>query len=131
MDDKIIISVHSFVDVITNSSTELFVCKTDKALKLVRELVYTLEEKYPNEYGHKLNIDYAEKNDLYYVNEKYGYNDVEDAIKLLQTIGYTIKKPKKENKKLISISAERGGMHPEVLNFIKKTFNVLGYSSET
>ena len=33
------ISYHSFIDVITNSSTELFVCNTDKSLKMVEEIL--------------------------------------------------------------------------------------------
>ena len=38
-----IIKTHSFIDVITNSSTELFVCNTDKEVETVRLL---LEEKW-------------------------------------------------------------------------------------
>ena len=37
------IDTHSFVDVITNSSTELFVCDTDKSLEMVNE---TLKAKW-------------------------------------------------------------------------------------
>lgn len=37
------IETHSFVDVITNSSTELFVCNTDKSVEMVKEI---LTEKY-------------------------------------------------------------------------------------
>lgn len=37
--DKIIINIHSFVDVITNSSTELFVLDTDKAIETVVEIL--------------------------------------------------------------------------------------------
>ena len=33
------INFHSFVDVITNSSTELFVIDTDKSLELIKEFL--------------------------------------------------------------------------------------------
>jgi len=38
----LVISTHSFVDLITNSSTELFVCDTDKTLSAIKELLATL-----------------------------------------------------------------------------------------
>lgn len=37
--DKIIINIHSLVDLITNSSTELFVLDTDKSLKVIKEIL--------------------------------------------------------------------------------------------
>jgi len=50
----IVVKAHSFVDVITNSSTELFVCDSQKTLETVNAI---LEEKwehfiklYPNQY---------------------------------------------------------------------------------
>jgi hypothetical protein len=36
----IIVQPHSFVDIITNSSTELFVCETDKTLELVKGILH-------------------------------------------------------------------------------------------
>ena len=36
---KIVIQIHSFVDVITNSSTELFVLDTDKSVEAVKEIL--------------------------------------------------------------------------------------------
>lgn len=36
-----IIQTHSFVDLITNSSTELFVCQWDKTIDMVKELIQT------------------------------------------------------------------------------------------
>ena len=38
--------LHSIVDVITNSSTELFICKTDKTLSLVKELLNEMLQLY-------------------------------------------------------------------------------------
>lgn len=39
MCDKIIIDVHSIVDVITNSSTELFIINKDKTVELVKDIL--------------------------------------------------------------------------------------------
>jgi hypothetical protein len=44
-----IINPHSFVDIITNSSTELFVCHTDNTLKMVKEILASN----PDVYGYK------------------------------------------------------------------------------
>lgn len=38
----ILINHHSFVDVITNSSTELFVCDTDKTIEMVEEIIQSI-----------------------------------------------------------------------------------------
>lgn len=126
--DNFIIPIHSFVDVITNSSTELFVCDTEKAISLVRELVDEIQNKYPNEYGHRLHVDYAED---YELREIFGYFDEEEAVKFLKAKGYTVEPPKEGSaKQYIKISAERGGLHPRVKNFIEDMFNVIHYTSE-
>jgi hypothetical protein len=38
----IIVSPHSFVDIITNSSSELFICDTDKSIDTVKEIIVEL-----------------------------------------------------------------------------------------
>lgn len=43
---KAIISTHSFVDVITNSSSELFICETKKSVDAVKQVVEKLAEMY-------------------------------------------------------------------------------------
>ena len=125
---KIFIDIHSYVDIITNSSTEIFICDTDKTLELVRSLVYEIEKKFPNEYGHKLSVDYA---DSYEIENAFGYIDEENAINILKAKGYTITPPIENGKSsLISISAERGGMDYRVKDFIESFFNVIDYTSE-
>jgi hypothetical protein len=42
----IIVNVHSIVDVITNSSTELFVCDTKKSIEQVKEILEKMLEFY-------------------------------------------------------------------------------------
>jgi len=49
MKTLLIIDLHSFVDVITNSSTELFVCDTDKTIEMVKEILAAD----PNVYGYQ------------------------------------------------------------------------------
>lgn len=48
MKQLLAIEVHSFVDVITNSSTELFVCDTDKSLEQVEAILRKKLEAYNN-----------------------------------------------------------------------------------
>lgn len=43
---KIVIDTHSFIDVITNSSTEIFVCKTDKSVEMIQDLFREICEKH-------------------------------------------------------------------------------------
>jgi len=42
----LLINTHSFIDVITNSSTELFVCNNDKTLEQVKEILEEEWEKF-------------------------------------------------------------------------------------
>lgn len=136
MDKKeiMIISIHSFVDVITNSSTELFVCDTDKTVEMVRVMVDGIQTRYPNEYGHWLSVTEMDPDD-YMISEifdVYGNND-EDMVKYLRAKGYKIEEPDKDHKpvsKYIQIAAERGGMDPRVKKFIEENFNVIHYTTE-
>jgi hypothetical protein len=43
---KLVIDKHSYIDLITNSSTELFVCNTNKSLDLVKVLLVKLLDLY-------------------------------------------------------------------------------------
>jgi hypothetical protein len=91
-----IIDIHSFVDVITNSSTELFMLETDKSLELVREIVKEKEKEFPPDYGHYVTVDYC---DDYFLNEAFGWfndEDIENTIKYLEGKGYTIIPPQKK-----------------------------------
>lgn len=48
MKTLLVINPHSFIDVITNSSTELFVCDTDKTVEMVKQILAAD----PNVYGY-------------------------------------------------------------------------------
>jgi len=129
--DTIIISVHSFVDVITNSSTELFVCDTDKSVETVRAMVDEMQNRYPNEYGHRLHTDSMSTDDWRIQELTNVYAEEEDIVKYLEMKGYKVTKPSETPvSKYISISAERGGLDPRVKEFIESTFNVIHYDTE-
>jgi hypothetical protein len=42
MNQMLVVNAHSFIDVITNSSTELFVCNTDKTLSQISDILKEL-----------------------------------------------------------------------------------------
>jgi hypothetical protein len=129
-----IISVHSFVDVITNSSTELFVCDTEKSVEMVRQMVDEMQDMYPNEYGHRLYTDVISSDDWRLQQIFDCYVDEEDCVKYLKAKGYKVEKlPQEEAAKCsyISISAERGGLHPKVKYFIESNFNVIHYDFDS
>lgn len=54
---KLIIKTHSFVDVITNSSTELFVTDQKKSLAQVKELIAVKWAEFSKLYEHTEHID--------------------------------------------------------------------------
>lgn len=51
------IVTHSFIDVITNSSTELFVTDNKKTVKFIRALLYEKWEHFCKLYGYDMKID--------------------------------------------------------------------------
>lgn len=56
MKNVLIIKPHSFVDLITNSSSELFVCNTDKSEKAIKEVLEKIVKDYlaVSEYNYKV-----------------------------------------------------------------------------
>jgi hypothetical protein len=48
--------IHSVIDVITNSSSELFICDTDKTINMVSEILAELVEVYKKATGDKREI---------------------------------------------------------------------------
>jgi hypothetical protein len=123
---KIIFSIHSVVDLITNSSTEIYVIDTEQELEMIRAIIKELEEKFPTEYGYHVYADYMEEWEL---KEMFDYIDEEKAVEYLTALGYKVEKPTDDSKKAkyISISCERGCMHPELQKFIESTFKVIDH----
>ena len=127
---KIVISIHSFVDVITNSSTEIFVCDTEKSVEMVSDMVDAIQTMFPNEYGHTLSVRQSDEDEVTYAFGDFNI-DKEDAVKFLKSKGYKVEPPAEELKIThVTISGERGGIDSRVEEFIRENFNVVYYSSE-
>jgi hypothetical protein len=111
MKEKIKIKIHSFIDVITNSSAELFVINKSFGLEFVNEAI---KKEFPDShlFGYLDNPEWDT------------YIDTEDAINHLLARGYSIVRPKEEiDPEAIIISCERGEMSDEFKKFIIETFN--------
>jgi hypothetical protein len=116
----VIKNIHSFIDVITNSSTELFVCDTDKTLSEVTALVKEKEEDWPSPYGYNVHVD-TDKAEEY---NDFGYDsyDIPQMIEYLESCGYKVEEPVVP-KKVITISCERGTMNDLLREWILETFD--------
>jgi len=117
---KIIIKIHSLVDVITNSSTELFIIDKNKGLEFVKEIVNSIYDKYPIEH-HRPSV-MLENPEWYEGN----YNiETEEAIKFLENRGYKIEAPEvQQEPEAIIVSWDRGYMSREFIKEISTIFDV-------
>lgn len=119
---KFIIKIQSLIDVITNSSSELFIIDKNKGLDFVEEIVNQAIKKYPSKFGDRPNVTI--ENPEYY-DGSYGCFNVEDAIDKLNKRGYKIIAPESPvEPEAIIISWERGYMSEEFINYISEIFNV-------
>jgi GH35 family endo-1,4-beta-xylanase len=117
------INLHSVIDVITNSSTELFIVDKKYGLEFVTNII---KEKFSDfqEYGIAIYLD----------NPTWGWEffETEEVIKQLEARGYKIITPEVEMKpQAIMISAEQGCMSKEFKDFIKETFNAESNNEKT
>lgn len=119
---------HSLVDLITNSSTEIFTIQTNKTVEVVKEMIDELQKKYPNEYGHYLYTDIASDEDIKAIHG-HQYWDLEPIIKMMEDLGYIITK-NPNPPVFITLSAERGGLDLHIRQFINENFNVVDYDTE-
>lgn len=122
MKETFTIKPHSLVDLITNSSTEMFTAIRDKSLEFVKAFVEELEGKYPSEHipGYRISVyEDLENSDDYF------YNDEDETVELLRRNGYKVEKIENwEPKKVVKISCERGYMNRDLVSIIEKEFNV-------
>ena len=95
MKTKIIVKPHSFVDVITNSSTEMFVANRGHTVEEVKEIIDILKETFYFSYYEDFNI---EKIDAGWDIDYYG----EDAV---------------------IIEIERSVAHPKMVELMNKIFD--------
>ena len=126
--EKFYLKVHSVIDVITNSSTEIFMLETKKTIDIIQEIITEVEREYPPETygvcngsaGHAT----VEITEDWEISEAFGYINEDEAIKYLKAKGYEFKKIENKNNYLC-IKAERGYMNSGLRDFINKTFNVV------
>lgn len=124
-----LLSFHSIVDVITNSSTEIYTIDQKQEVEIVRDIIKEFE-KTLNMTGYRSVSVYVP--DSYEISDIFGiYYDDEQVINYLRAKGYVVEgdpsNPPKSS--FIRISCERGYMHPDIKKFIEETFNVTDYSS--
>lgn len=131
--EKFIIPIHSFIDVITNSSTEIFMLDSQELLTTVEKIVKDKEKEFPPDsdlcggcYNRHVSVEEAQRWDI---DAAFGNYDEEDVVKYLRALGYTVEK--NENpQKYIMISCERGYMNQGLRNFINQTFNVVYHTTD-
>lgn len=119
---------HSFIDVITNSSTEIFMLDTKKTVSAIEEIIKEIEREYPPEYdfcgcGHSNGYATVEEAHEWEIKKSFGYFDEDKAVNFLKALGYTVDK-KEDAHQFICIKAERGYMNEGLKDFINKTFKV-------
>lgn len=125
--ETIILKIHSTVDLITNSSTEMYTLDEQRDLAIVEEIIREKEREYPSDYGRRVHIAYAETHDINRIFE-YQYNE-EEVSKYLRMLGYTVEK--KENpQRFIIISCERGYIDYRLQQFIETTFKVIDHGAD-
>lgn len=124
MKTQIRIAVHSVIDVITNSSTELFIIDKEKGhnLEYVQEIVNDTLKKFPPLYEGCL--PYVTLENPEYYDGNCVMMNTEDAIKHLESRGYKIEPPEVVHEpEAITISWERGYMRKEFIDYISKLFD--------
>lgn len=119
---------HSLVDLITNSSTEIFTIQTNKTVEVVKEMIDEIQKKYPNEYGHYLHASIANDEDITAMHGYVSFN-IAPIIKMMEDLGYIIT-VNPNPPVFITLSAERGGLNLNVRQFINENFNVVDYYTE-
>jgi malate/lactate dehydrogenase len=115
MKETIKIKIHSFIDLITNSSTELFIIDRSYGVDIINEAI---QAKFP---GIGLSAYLTEPQWFYYESE----DELERSIERLRERGYQIIEPKEKllKPKEIHISCERGEMTEEFKQYITEVFN--------
>jgi len=114
--EQITIRTHSAIDLITNSSTEMFII--DKSNNITVDIINAaIKEKFPD---CELRA-YAGTPDWFYYESD---EEVEEHVRRLRARGYVVAAPLEVTEpEEIQISCERGGMSTEFKKFIIETFN--------
>jgi len=126
MKSRIVIPIHSILDVITNSSTELFIIDGAKGVETVKEAVLVALIKHPAVYdgyggpnvyvGDPTYYDYGG----FYSLKQFGDDDI---IKYMEMRGYKITKPEEVTEpEAIIVEWERGTMSQGFIDEISTLF---------
>ena len=126
--EKFYIKIHSFIDLITNSSTEIFMLDTQQTVEVIQQIISEKQREFPPEYEYGGNA-YVGVADDWEIKEAFGYIDEEEAINYLKAKGYKIEKGE-DLTNYICIKCERGYMNDRLKDFIKSTFNVVYHTTE-
>ena len=114
------IPIHSIVDVITNSSTELFIIDKEKGVEMVQSVIDEAIKKFPAEYGNYTPTASLEHADHYQDN---WFNE-EEVITFLKRKGYKVEAPENpQEPQVIVISWKRGDMSHDFIKFIEEAFD--------
>ena len=107
--ETIKIKIHSYIDLITNSSTEMFVVDQNYGIDVIKEAIEEFGQKHVGVYVHELGT--------------YDW-ELDEHVDYLKKRGYKIIEPMRGFKAHeIHISAERGSMSDAFKKFILETFN--------
>jgi CRISPR/Cas system-associated protein Cas7 (RAMP superfamily) len=87
MKQVFIVPVHSFVDVITNSSTMTFICDTDKKIEEIREILQKLLDVYNEKFKSSLTLNIF---NIRKINEEDEISEHEEAIIIEEIEDYII-----------------------------------------
>ena len=121
--EKIIFAVHSVVDVITNSSTEIFIIDAEQEVAIVEAIIKEKEKEFPTEYNYRVSVS---QTDEWEIKDMFGYIDEDEAVKYLKAIGYKVEKSENPQPiRYITISCERGCMNSGLKSFIRNTFAII------
>lgn len=126
MKDKVVIQIHSMLDVITNSSSELFIVESEKGLEEVQKIVEHALIDFPADYtwavGHKPSVYLGDPS--WYMDTNFNLYDDGELVKWLEMKGYKVEAPEKvKQPEAIIIEWERGFVSQGFIDYIAELFN--------
>jgi hypothetical protein len=107
--------IHSMVDVITNSSTEMFICDTDKSLELIKEFLEELLKVYNKMFDKYLLFDEVFE-EPHFMN-----NEDEECLESYREYGY-FKEIKYDKSKIVIEGSTDNSIPYELFGLIEKAF---------
>ena len=123
MKNKIIIPIHSILDVITNSSSELFIIDENKGIETVQVAVDELIDKYGMQYEDYGRPSVYECNPSYYDDYNFSHFDDSEIITHLERKGYKVERPEQvKEPNAIIVEWERGSVCQRFISEMETLF---------